>query len=323
MEALYDLARDGITQSILTGWLRCREYTRLDLIEGWTTIVPKPTFMFGDLTHGVLEHVYGQAEKYRKRGNPPTLAEISDYVKEQLKLWKVEHGMVSEDTLEHLHNNAALARTVLPHYFQFWFKKDFLETKWLGLEKEFEFELDVHGFPLKIRGKRDGDLHGPKLFETKTKSQIDEKALYDLLNFDFQTDVYSLSMEKDYGAYPTGVRYNIIRKPALKRNKSEAMEAFLRRVNDDILSKPDHYFKRYNIYRPPSSLKKFRLELVEICHEFILWYQKKRPNYKNTTSCQSKFGTCAMIQICANSNFKAFHKRKKVFKELSYKREGL
>ena len=318
MQKIYDLARDGVTQSVLQGWLRCREYTRLTLVEGWSTIVPKPTFMFGDIVHGVLEHVYKDAKTYRKRGEPPTEMEISKYVADQIKVWKEDHGVVSEETLGHLSRNAAIAKVVLPHYFRKWFKKDFLETKWLGLEEEFEITINVNGFPLKVRGKRDGELEGPRLFETKTKSQIDEDALEDLLLFDFQTDLYSLSIKDRYGDYPKGVRYNIIRKPGLKQGKNEQLGAFLKRINAAIAKEPEHYFKRYNIYRPPSALKLYKEELIKILDEFIKWNQGKVANYRNTNSCSNKFGKCAMINICARGDFKAFKRRTKVFKELSY-----
>lgn len=323
MDKIYDLKRDGVTQSVLIGWLQCREKTRLGLVEGWTSIKPKTVFQFGDLYHGTMEVIYKEAKKFRK--NFPEEDYIDEIISLQVKRWHKENPMVQEDIVEAIELNTVLLRAILPRYFKYWHKQDFVQTRWVELEKEFEMKLDVKGFPLTIRGKRDGaykEGKGIYLFESKTKSQIDERTLYDLLAFDFQTDLYSLGIEKDYGVLPRGVRYNVVRKPGQKLKRHEELKQFGERVRKEVERDPKHYFKRFRIYRPLGALRLYRKELIELLHDFIMWNQGKAPHYRNTGSCSNRYGTCGFLPICANHNYKSFKRKTTPFKELSYRREA-
>ena len=314
----YDLFKDGLTQSVITSWLKCKEKMRLGVVEGWTSIKSGSTFIFGELAHAILEQVYSTPE-FRKA--PPDQYQITKMVNRHIYLWKKEHeGFIDAYQEENLELAATKLIAVLPHYFKFWHKKDFGETKWIALEKEFV--MNVGGVP--IRGKRDGEYRIGKdiyLFETKTKGQIDENSLYEVLQIDFQTLLYSLSLFKEHGQWPKGTRYNIIRNPGNRIKKNESLKAFGKRIEDEVIKRPEHYFKRMMISRTTSELEGFRNELKQIIADITAWYLHQSPHYKNPNACSDKYGTCSLIRICAMGKFNLHKKRNKVFTELSYTQE--
>ena len=57
----YDVRRQGITQSLLSKWLSCRESARLYLT-GLTTLQRKSAMMAGSLYHDALERLYRRAQ---------------------------------------------------------------------------------------------------------------------------------------------------------------------------------------------------------------------------------------------------------------------
>ena len=319
---VYNLNTNGVTQSQLLNFLKCRQYSKLNLA-GWVPIKPSGAMQFGEMAHQILEDIYGDLIAHR-RTKIPDAGEIMERVGKLVKAYTRDFGQkAGTEVLERLEYNALLLESLLPVYFKHWGKEDFTKIKWLEVEKEFSFRLPLaDGTGITIKGKRDAAYavgSSSYLFETKTKSQIDESTITELLAFDFQTDLYSLAMHSDYGKYPSGIRYNILRRPGNKVGKAESYPAFRKRITDEINKKPEYYFMRYKIETSKSKIEAFRKELIQIVTEFRDWQAGKLPTYKNTYSCISRYGTCQYINICGSNNFDGFRQRKEVHPELRSK----
>ena len=318
-QKFYDPRRDGVTQSILSGWLKCRQYAKLSL-EGWTSLRTGAALQFGEMAHGVLEHIYGEVRDGRRKV-PPTKQEVYKAIGKQVKAWEdsARGRRASGDAVQQLEQNTALLEAVLPHYFTHWAKEDFKDVKWVALEQEFQIPL----YGVLTRGKRDG-VYAEKggkirIFETKTKGQIAEESMSDLLAFDFQSDFYITTYEAETGVLPSGVRYNIIRRPGEKLNKKETLAQLHARVESRVLADPSYYFVRYRIDKTKSDLKVFQGELKDKITEFLAWWDGKLPTYRNETACVGKFGACHFLTVCANGNYSPFYKRERIFEELAAK----
>lgn len=321
MKQFYDVFRDGVTQSVLSTFMKCRQHSKLSL-DGWSRKESSPSLQFGTMTHNILEKVYGE----KKRDEAPTVKEIERLIDDQINNWFKNEGIPANDkTAQQLEFHGAKLSALLPEYFVKWGKEDFKKIQWIALEKEFTLPIQVivggQTRTVTIRGKRDGEYKvNPNiyLFETKTKAQIDEGTITALLYSDFQTNIYSLALKHDYGKYPKGTRYNILRNPGSKPHKGEDLKAFSKRLQGEIQKDRDYYFIRYQIYKPKSELISFQEnDLQVILQDFVNWRLGDVPTYKNTTACMGKYGACSMLPICFRNDYRGHHQRKKIFSELS------
>lgn len=318
----YNPRTDGITQSIVSGFMKCRVFSKLSL-QGWTPLKTGAALQFGEMAHGVLENVYLEVSE-GKRKTAPTQKEVYALIKGQVDAWeKSPRGQrAGDEQVQQLELNAALLEAVLPHYFRFWASEDFSKIQWVALEKEFEVELEIPIFGMvKLRGKIDGVYRDAskhlKVFETKTKGRIEEDSLSELLAFDFQTDYYAIACGKIWNELPTGARYNIVRRPGQKLSKKgETLTAFRQRVEKEVIDDPKHYFIRYQIDKPKKDLAEFKRQLEQKIKDLIDWKEGRLPTYRNETACMDRFGACRYLKICASQNYDGFYKRERMFEEL-------
>jgi hypothetical protein len=313
----YDPKRDGITQSILMGFLNCRVFSKLSL-EGWTPLKTGAALQFGTMAHDVLEFFYTQRQ-LKKLMKPPSEEEVLERINVVANAWTTTaRGMrAGPEDLQQLEVNAAKLEAVLPDYFKFWGKEDFETVQWVALEEEFA--VDFFGWLLK--GKKDG-LYRQKdkklsILETKTKGRIEQDAIEELLAFDFQTDYYNVATELQYKEQATMARYNIIRNPGNKLGKDEKLSEFTERIRKEVKEDPTKYFMRYRINKPKKDLAEFKAELRLKLQDFVDWYAGKLPTYKNENACTSKFGPCRFLPICARGDYSHYYKRDRIFEELS------
>ena len=318
---LYDIIKHGVTQSALMNYLNCRQYAKLSL-EGVRPKRPASYFRYGEICHSVLEHVYtlvmgGGITMY------PDIEEIEVHVACAVKKYEDKNKLFKNPEDEQIAElQSVMLEVTIYEYFKYWFKEDFKKVKWLEQEREFEFPVNINtlNVPILLRGKRDASYMDGKnicLFETKTKSQIDDNTFYELLALDFQVDLYALSLEYDYKKMPSGCRYNILRRPGQKLGKNESLKAFKDRLTIDVQDRPDHYFVRYKIDLGKKHMEDFKKELRLILTEYFQWVMKEIPTYKNTRSCISRYGTCQYLPICAYGNMTGFHIVKGIHTELT------
>lgn len=312
----YDIERHGVTQSLLSMFLDCRQKARYYL-EGWDSKYHSTALTHGSVGHGVLELAYQDIMKASKP-KPPTRQKIMKYVKATETQWKKENPRPSKDALEGLEYSLALTETTLPVYFDFW-KKDLKEIKWLGLEEKFVIPYKLKdGRKTVIRGKKDGEFekNGLWLFESKFKSMISEGNLVDTLSFETQVLLYLWALNKTYKKIPEGVLYNIVRRTCLRQGKGESLTKFAKRVAQDIEKRPDFYFMRFEVAVDKSDLVEFEGRLEGMVTDFYNWWQGTAPHYKNTYQCLGKYGRCTYLPACGSKDFTSLQKRKAVFKEL-------
>lgn len=316
-EAFYDIERDGVTQGLLGTWLDCRQKARL-FLQGYSLKSTNMGLTFGTIVHACLDTVYSdiQAGKLRR---VPSVDAVKAVVAKAETQWRKEHTTADPKALEHLELALLLSEQVLPVYFEYW-KRDLQEIKWTGLEQLFSIPYTLSdGRKTRLRGRRDGDFLANKalnLFETKTKSFINEDDLVDRLPFDLQSNFYLHALRKQKQQLPTGMLYNLIRRPQLHQGKKESLPEFAKRCADDIRSRPDWYFTRLHLSISEREMDKFDGQLEDLLTDFYDWWQGESGHYMNTNQCETKYGRCDYLHMCAAKRMSYYYKRQVVFREL-------
>lgn len=313
---------DGVTYSSLSTYLECREQFSLSYIEGLTNKKISGPLEFGSIIHYCLEHQFDYQ----------TARECSDTVCRQYRDWRVKTLLNSseKDELEELVN---LARITFPLYASYW-EVDDKHITWVDREEKFDvpYELETEGGlrRLRLRGMRDGVLRiGDRLglFETKTKSRINELEITSGLRSDMQTLFYCFTTYLQKQEMPRFVEYNIIRRGGLYRRKGETTRKYLQRVELDVKKKPDHYFKRFRIELLPHDILNFqKMVLDPLLRAFLQWYDsvKKNPfqrskspyHFPNLNALVGKYGKANMWEAMVNGNRNSYYVRSAPFPEL-------
>lgn len=321
MTPFYNYTRDGITQGLLAKFLSCREETKL-FLEGWTSKSSSSSaLMFGNIIHSCLERYYNDIIKgsFKNKFQHNYFSYTSKLISTVEKFYTSRYAGHDTETYRILGVSFAIAEATLPHYFARWSKDDTSKIKWQGLEQQFRIPFETkNGKKTFLRGKKDGTFTNPGLwlFETKTKSQINEGNLIDTLWFEHQVNFYIYAMLKIYKKYPSGVLYNIIRRTSLERKTKESLQQFISRISADIEKRLDFYFIRYEVALTKTDIDSWKIQLEGMVQDFVDWYDKTIPHYRNTTNCITKYGRCPMLPICSSQNYHFYKKRKNVYEEL-------
>jgi hypothetical protein len=151
-----------------------------------------------------------------------------------------------------------LAHVIVKEHNRYWFKFD---DQMEILANEEEISYNHEGFTL--RGKIDLSIRpSPKdgifLLDHKTTSRFD-KDTFDGWSFRFQFLFYAWLWWKVKGRYPAGVYVNAIRKPAERRSTKdqETVEAFVKRIHQNMWIEPQKYFKRERMPFGRDTLERF------------------------------------------------------------------
>ena len=317
----YNYKEMGVTQGLLAKFMNCREETKL-FLQGWSTKgAQSGALIYGTIVHSILERAYVDISKGKTK-SPITSVALEKYVQAVKRLWFDENRNANNDARSLLETSLAIASATLPHYFRKWWRDDTARIKWTALEQEFKLPYQTKdNRNTVLRGKIDGVFNNPRLwlFETKTKSMINEGALMDTLSYELQVQFYLRALSSLYGKTPSGVLYNIIRKPSSEQKASESLDEYAERISEDIKSRPDFYFIRYEIMITPAEQAAFKVQLEGLIVDFMDWCDGNRPNYQNTAQCITKYGRCTYLPICSSQEFTMFEKRKQVFRELESK----
>lgn len=312
---IYNLKRDGVTQGLLEKFQSCREKARL-FLEGWSTKTESAAPVQGNLGHAVLEQAY-EAIRVGKVKGVHTSQDVKKITSKIEQQWELEHPRPSKFQTETKEMAFAIVEATLPVYFDYW-KKDLTKFKWEHVENSFCMPIKTSVGAVPVRGKMDGVYKNPRvwLFETKFKSLINEEDLVDVLPIDKQVNTYLLVLARTLKVSPAGVLYNVVRRTSLKLKKGETLQAFMRRLVEDIKKRPDFYFMRYEIAVTKSDLDTFEKELQAMVQDFVDWYEGKSGHYRCSQSCITKYGRCEYLNVCSSQNYAMLAKRKKVFREL-------
>lgn len=237
-----DGPQGGVTQSMLSRFLCCRERFRLLVVEGL-----KPAESFNHrIEYGQLWHI---CEEALAAGNDPNNTTdqwepLKKYCQQLCRKYPTQ-----QEQIQHWYN---VCKVQFPLYVNFWSKhKDVIERTQLLQEQVFNVPYKLpSGRVVRLRGKWDavdligkGKNAGIYLAEHKTKGDIDEQQIKRQLSFDLQTMLYLIALQEakvthvteagkalnvnglnpglgitklfklDQSAPIKGVRYNVVRRP--------------------------------------------------------------------------------------------------------------
>jgi len=303
---VYDLYRDGITQSIIMGFLKCRVSFLLHLNK-WTSVNKKSMFAFGTLTHETLDKVYSY---FQQTGEVPTDTMI--------KVWIIKYVKAHKDWLpsrdaqkgEQIKVNCfVIVSEYVKHYAD-----DFKNLEIMGAEDTFRVKF----MQFTLRGKKDMRfrIHGKKwLIETKTMARIDEETLSEKLAFDFQNLFYVTAEELEYPDEPTvGVLYNVIRNPSSKVT-DKSLTDYQTKLRKKVQKNPEHYFLRYEVPYLQKDKVEFRRDLIGILTEIEGLLSGKVRIYRNFKNCVGRF-SCGFLKACSSGTMIGYAQNARLFSEL-------
>lgn len=322
---VWELYRDGITQSMLQSFLKCKERFRLSNVEGLKLGGVRSTAAldFGELFHRILEVVYGAFGEAEDKAK--FVADIPRMVEEFIDksydaaLEEYKEMPKGVEAFEAMQLKYVAAHELAVGYFEF-HEKDWEELQWVELEKVFDIPYKtLRGNTIRIRGKRDGGFRsrgGLYLFETKTKGRIDNEFIIDTLGFDLQVGIYSDSLEYDYQEVPAGCLYNVARRPQLKRKYNESLTDFRERIRAHIASDPEHYYLRFPVTFSEDERSRWKNEFAHIVDELESWNEGQY-RYRNQASCQTIYGSCPFLRLCSSGDTSLYRRREGMFLELT------
>ena len=165
-------------------------------------------------------------------------------------------------------------------------------------EMEFRFPVvDDIEFVGKVDGlvEKDGKLWVRELKTTALSySQFENRA-----KTSPQATGYIWGMRR-LGHPVVGVIYDYIKKPLLRKNKSEDMHQFGHRIVEDYKNRPNEYFKRHYSYRSDEDLNIFEKDMIQVAKE-IQRHSKANDWYRNPDSCWNFNSECPYKKVCFQS----------------------
>jgi hypothetical protein len=284
---------DGITQSLLSRFIVCRERFRIMVIDG---LRPPDEFSqrmeYGSMWH-IFEEYHGQGQAWE--------GPLDDYCRLLGRRYPLQQKQIF-----HWGRVCSLQFRV---YVDFWAKHPD-QLKKTNLMSEVSFRVP-YGLPsgrtVTLRGKWDAvDLIGPKkdqgiyLQENKTKGEIEEQQLKRQLDFDLQTMLYLVALEthlREKGPLPgadgvplRGVRYNVIRRPLAggrhsitqhkgrQTNKgivgAESTNEFYDRLQGLIAGEPEYFFMRWKSEVSKGDIERFKVQFLNpILEQLCDWWE--------------------------------------------------
>jgi hypothetical protein len=330
-QGVWDLHRDGITQGLLANFSQCPEKARLAYLECISGPRTGGALAFGSIVHEALDLYYSMWQEVASGsalGDPDIgwsdMEQILHSLEEKDRAKLKAMPSPNPNAQQEMEENYGMAHALLKPYLERW-EQDMYSIQWVALEEQFRVPysprerlgIDIPDIPM--RGKRDGVyLSGGKywLFETKTKARIEEEGIVDTLSYNLQVMFYLNAMRHDYGKYPGGVLYNLMRRPQLRRTQKESLKDFVERYKEDVLKRPDHYFIRYHAIISRKEQEAWLQELDSMMWRLIMWYYGAF-HHKEENACMGRKGTCEYIPICSGRGAPlSYGKREHIFPEL-------
>ena len=285
--------KDGITQSLLSRFLVCRERFRLLVVEG---LCPAPHFNHR-MEYGSMWHLCEETIANRDPNvcnNPDFLWQslLQKHCKELCKTYPTEQQQIEKWYRVCVEQFQVYAD--LPKKFFGSIKK----RTTLLTEQVFCVPYTLpSGRVVLLRGKWDRVfLESRELWldEHKTKADINEEQVQRQHQFDLQTMFYlvalqlELAQEKRDGfpkAPLAGVNYNVVRRPlsgskgsirphkGTKNKLAETNKEFYDRLAGIIAAEPEYYFMRWRVYISQADIERFKKEFLNpILEQLCDWW---------------------------------------------------
>jgi hypothetical protein len=235
----------GISQSMISDWLGCRERFRIKYVIG---LQPSPRFHRA-LEYGNMWHICEEALATHKRATVAATWELplTNYCTELLS----KHPMDREE-VEKWYN---VCCTQFPEYVKYWERHpDVQDRRPLMQEQVFDVPHELpSGRVVRLRGKFDSvdlvpSLGGIWIQENKSKSKIDQQGLQRQLRFDLQTMTYVVALQTMMSAEPT---------------ENESRRPCLRAANGAAITDAPIKGVRYNVVRRDCPIKQHGQKVVK------------------------------------------------------------
>jgi hypothetical protein len=285
-------ANGGITFSMLSRFIVCRERFRVHYMEGWR---PAPSFNprmeYGNMWH-VCEEALSQEGDW--------LNKLGVYTSKLLNKYPYDQDCIR--------NWWGICKVQFPIYVEYWSEKG---TNPKGrtvtpLLQEQVFNVPYtlpSGRTVKLRGKwdevvliKDASGSGIWVGDHKTKSQIDGLAVSRQLTNDLQSMLYLVAIQQSCKLCNTGegqdwireaglehellmhplrgMRYNVIKRPGQYQGKKESAQQFQQRLDGIIRKKPDEFFARWETVFSPENIARFRKRTLDpLLENLCNWYR--------------------------------------------------
>ena len=255
----WDLYEHGISYSLLSKFVDCRERFRISTVEMYTPNFRKDSLDFGTMFHKALELI--AAGK--------TTIEINKRLHTQYRDTSIDPMLIK------------IAATMVPLYNRFYSSEKY---KYVAQEEVFDipYVSQTNGRVIRLRGRWDEVFERNKklwLQENKTKAQIQDNVITQTLPYDLQTMLYCYTLQIHKKREIGGVLYNVVRRPLLKQGDKESDMAYLKRIADDVSDRPEHYFKRFENEFYPGAISHFATQtLVPLIESVVLWWESIKKN---------------------------------------------
>jgi hypothetical protein len=284
----------GITFSLLSRFLVCRERFRLHALEGWRTQDGfNHRLEYGNMWHVCEEHYLADSGTWHEV--------LADYCADLCQ--KYRH---SQEQIKHWYNVCKVQFSAYVPYWKRQVEESNEERKPLLQEYAFDVPYSLpSGRTVRLRGKWDSVdiVRSPKvgrpqiwLQENKTKGDINEQQIQRNLNFDLQVMTYVIALgqwAKDHDRFSNlpfaGVRYNVIRRPlsggrhTIKQHQptktgkgGETAEEYYNRLKGLIESEPEYFFMRWNVLITSVDVANFARKCLDpILENLHYWYESQ------------------------------------------------
>lgn len=253
----------GISYSLLSRFLVCRERFRLYAVEGMREAGGgKYAKEWGTYFHNLIE-LHAQHPNLSPQGIIRRAKRVPMPTDEK-----------------------RIADIVFTQYMEHFAECDY---EYYAQEQEFRVPYSLpNGKKLYLVGKTDEIIKRPDgslwIQENKTKEKINEYKIESGLISDLQTMMYAVCVEILFKRPVTGVVYNVIRKPSIRpktvkatkttKARKESTVEFNQRLVDEIQNNPYHYFKRWELVFPPGHMEQWKRRSFDpILLDLYKWWE--------------------------------------------------
>jgi len=179
------------------------------------------------------------------------------------------------------------------------------------LKDEVKFRVTLNECPVDFIGSVDGYGLREKvrsMLECKTSARLNDD-YFRKLRFDLQINGYRHGIVHTLGVGPRECRYMVFRKPQIRQRKSETVDQFKERLEEDLLNRCDWYFVPYTHKFGKTStamvmndIEWSTLDLFNN-YEYRSWEELMNPGaWPRCASQCLNWGTCVYFNLCHQPN---------------------
>lgn len=285
-----DGPQGGISQSLISKWLACRERFRILTVEGLRAVEQfSAPLEYGNMWHAMEEKHANRSSDHWELTDSDWVASLQRHCQGLMQRYPFQ-----QEAVNHWYT---MALAQFPRYVQWWQRHpDMDKREPLLSERVFRvpYRLPSGRRIAYLRGKWDsvdlvtgGENAGIWLQENKSKSSINGAKIAKQLTFDLQTMLYLIALQSfqhdqatdtpgdandPWGERVRGVRYNVVRRSAHK-----SAESMLKKLEEDVSEgRGREWFERWNVEITNSDVTAFKTQCLDpvlenVCDDWEWW----------------------------------------------------